>query len=129
MLHKNSPFHKKCVRVDCTKSPGLLQGKSHIFAKGKADSIKTTGFSLKKGGIFMLDGRVGDDYNHTGLGKKKGRSIMPKKEKVFELLPVKRTEKKYIIFPASNQPLLAVFHAARHNSCFSMGVSTPKLRC
>ena len=46
-----------------------------------------------------------------------------------ELLPVKRTEKKYIIFPASNQPLLAVFHAARHNSCFSMGVSTPKLRC
>ena len=45
-----------------------------------------------------------------------------------ELLPVKRTEKKYIIFPASNQPLLAVFHAARHNSCFSMGVSTPKDR-
>ena len=50
-------------------------------------------------------------------------------ESVNELLPVKRTEKKYIIFPASNQPLLAVFHAARHNSCFSMGVSTPKLRC
>ena len=25
---------KKCVRVDCTKSPHLLQGKSHIFAKG-----------------------------------------------------------------------------------------------
>ena len=46
-----------------------------------------------------------------------------------ELLPVKSTEKKYIIFPAGNQPLLAVFHAARHNSCFSMGVSTPKLRC
>lgn len=33
----------------------------------------------------MLDGRVGDDYNHTGFGKKKGRSIMPKKEKVFTM--------------------------------------------
>ena len=52
-----------------------------------------------------------------------------KREANDELLPVKRTEKKYIIFPAGNQPLLAVFHAARHNSCFSMGVSTPKLRC
>lgn len=56
--------------------------------------------------------------------------VTKKKQGTFgELLPVKRTEKKYIIFPASNQPLLAVFHAARHNSCFSMGVSTPKLRC
>ena len=44
--------------------------------------------------------------------------VTKKKQGTFgELLPVKRTEKKYIIFPASNQPLLAVFHAARHNSC------------
>ena len=71
------------------------------------------------------------------IKKKKGYFISPYEwnemmkmaGKISELLPVKRTEKKYIIFPASNQPLLAVFHAARHNSCFSMGVSTPKLRC
>lgn len=46
-----------------------------------------------------------------------------------DLHPVKRTEKKYKIFPASSQTLLAAFYAARHNLCFSIGVSTPKLRC
>ena len=35
--------------------------------------------------------------------------VTKKKQGTFgELLPVKRTEKKYIIFPASNQPLLGV---------------------
>ncbi|HJC30956.1 MAG TPA: hypothetical protein H9934_02395, partial [Candidatus Anaerobutyricum faecale] len=43
-----------------------------------------------------------------------------------DLHPVKRTEKKYKIFPASSQTLLAAFYAARHNLCFSIGVSTPK---
>ena len=46
-----------------------------------------------------------------------------------DLHPVKRTEKKYKFFPASSQTLLAAFYAARHNLCFSIGVSTPKLRC
>ena len=46
-----------------------------------------------------------------------------------DMHPVKRTEKKYKIFPASSQMLLAAFYAARHNLCFSIGVSTPKLRC
>lgn len=47
----------------------------------------------------------------------------------FDMLPVKRTVKKYEIFPAGSQVLLAAFYAARHNSCFSIGVITPKLRC
>ena len=46
-----------------------------------------------------------------------------------DMLPVKRTVKKYEIFPAGSQVLLAAFYAARHNSCFSIGVITPKLRC
>ena len=43
--------------------------------------------------------------------------------------PVNRAVKKYKVFPASSQVLLAAFYAVRHNSCFSMGVNTPKLRC
>ena len=47
-----------------------------------------------------------------------------------EPLPVKRTVKKYKTFPASSLcVLLAAFYAARYNSCFSMGVSTPRFRC
>ena len=46
-----------------------------------------------------------------------------------EPLPVKRTVKKYKVFLASSQALLATFYAAKHNSCFSIGVNTPKLRC
>ena len=42
--------------------------------------------------------------------------------------PVKRTEKKYKVFPASSHSLLAVFYAARQSACFSIGVSTPRLR-
>lgn len=49
--------------------------------------------------------------------------------RVIDMLPVKRTVKKYEIFPAGSQVLLAAFYAARHNSCFSIGVITPKLRC
>lgn len=48
----------------------------------------------------------------------------------IEPLPVKRTVKKYKTFPASSLcVLLAAFYAARYNSCFSMGVSTPRFRC
>ena len=42
--------------------------------------------------------------------------------------PVKRTEKKYKVFPVSSRVLLAVFYAARQSACFSIGVSTPRLR-
>lgn len=42
--------------------------------------------------------------------------------------PVKRTVKKYKVFPVSSQVLLAVFYAARQRACFSIGVSTPRLR-
>ena len=42
--------------------------------------------------------------------------------------PVKRTVKKYKVFPVSSQVLLAVFYAARQIVCFSIGVSTPRLR-
>ena len=42
--------------------------------------------------------------------------------------PVKRTEKKYKVFPVSSRALLAVFYAARQSACFSIGVSTPRLR-
>ena len=48
----------------------------------------------------------------------------------IELLPVKRTVKKYKVFPASSlYVLLAAFYAARYSSCFSIGVSTPRFRC
>ena len=53
---------------------------------------------------------------------------MPKVQ-IAEPLPVKRTVKKYKVFLASSQALLATFYAAKHNSCFSIGVNTPKLRC
>ena len=45
-----------------------------------------------------------------------------------EPLPVKRTVKKYKVFPVSSQVLLAVFYAARQSACFSIGVRTPRLR-
>ena len=48
---------------------------------------------------------------------------------MIEPHPVKRTVKKYKVFLASSQALLATFYAAKHNSCFSIGVNTPKLRC
>ena len=47
---------------------------------------------------------------------------------VSEPQPVKRTVKKYKVFPASSQALLAVFYAARQSACFSIGVRTPRLR-
>ncbi len=43
--------------------------------------------------------------------------------------PVKRTVKKYKFFRLAAIAMPAVFYAARHNSCFSIGVSTPRLRC
>ena len=43
--------------------------------------------------------------------------------------PVKRTVKKYKVFPADSHVLLAAFYAARASSCFSIGVNTPRLRC
>lgn len=46
-----------------------------------------------------------------------------------ELHPVKKTEKKYKVFPAGSHSLLAAFYAARPSSCFSIGVNTPRLRC
>ena len=46
----------------------------------------------------------------------------------FEPHPVKRTEKKYKVFPASSHSLLAAFYAARQSVCFSIGVRTPRLR-
>lgn len=52
-------------------------------------------------------------------------------EKVFdgsEPQPVKRTEKKYKVFPVSSRALLAAFYAARQSACFSIGVRTPRLR-
>ena len=42
--------------------------------------------------------------------------------------PVKRTVKKYKVFPVSSRALLAVFYAARQSACFSIGVRTPRLR-
>ena len=42
--------------------------------------------------------------------------------------PVKRTEKKYKVFPVSSHSLLAAFYAARQSVCFSIGVITPRLR-
>ena len=47
---------------------------------------------------------------------------------VSEPQPVKGTVKKYKVFPASSQALLAVFYAARQSACFSIGVRTPRLR-
>lgn len=46
-----------------------------------------------------------------------------------ELLPVKRTVKKYKVFPASSHELLAAFYAARDSWRFSIGVNTPRLYC
>ena len=46
-----------------------------------------------------------------------------------EPYPVKRTVKKYKVFPASSHSLLAAFYAARPSSCYSIGVNTPSLRC
>ncbi len=50
------------------------------------------------------------------------------KEVCNEPLPVKRTVKKYKVFPASSHELLAAFYAARQIACFSIGVRTPRLR-
>ena len=50
-------------------------------------------------------------------------------ERCDELHPVKKTEKKYKVFPAGSHSLLAAFYAARPSSCFSIGVNTPRLRC
>ena len=50
-------------------------------------------------------------------------------ERQIELHPVKKTEKKYKVFPAGSHSLLAAFYAARPSSCFSIGVNTPRLRC
>ena len=46
----------------------------------------------------------------------------------FEPHPVKRTVKKYKVFPVSSRALLAAFYAARQSACFSIGVRTPRLR-
>ena len=48
---------------------------------------------------------------------------------VSEPQPVKRTVKKYKVFPAGSHALLAAFYAARQSACFSVGVRTPRLRC
>ena len=59
------------------------------------------------------------------------RGIRPLREGIARMLephPVKRTEKKYKVFPVSSRALLAVFYAARQSACFSIGVSTPRLR-
>ena len=48
--------------------------------------------------------------------------------KQVEPHPVKRTEKKYKVFPVSSRALLAAFYAARQSACFSIGVRTPRLR-
>ena len=51
-----------------------------------------------------------------------------KQPRLSEPHPVKRTVKKYKVFPVSSRALLAVFYAARQSACFSIGVSTPRLR-
>lgn len=42
--------------------------------------------------------------------------------------PPRGQRKKYKVFPASSHSLLAAFYAARQSACFSIGVSTPRLR-
>ena len=59
-------------------------------------------------------------YNFTGLQDTEKFKSEPH--------PVKRTEKKYKVFPASSHSLLAAFYAARQSVCFSIGVRTPRLR-
>ena len=68
-----------------------------------------------------------DKPNETEELKKEVETVKAAGES--EPLPVKRTVKKYKVFLASSQALLATFYAAKHNSCFSIGVNTPKLRC
>ena len=57
----------------------------------------------------------------------RGKSIGPGRLHT-EPHPVKRTEKKYKVFPVSSRALLAAFYAARQSACFSIGVRTPRLR-
>ena len=64
---------------------------------------------------------VKSDKDFQSMGKKEQASVI-------EPLPVKRTVKKYKVFPVSSQVLLAVFYAARQSACFSIGVRTPRLR-
>lgn len=45
----------------------------------------------------------------------------------MEPLPVKKTVKKYKVFPAGSKVLPAAFHAARHNACSSMEGKTSRL--
>ena len=47
---------------------------------------------------------------------------------MIEPHPVKRTVTKYKISLVSSRALLAAFYAARQSVCFSIGVSTPRLR-
>ena len=70
--------------------------------------------------IFCIEHNSGGAYQTMQYAKKADAKIEP--------LPVKRTVKKYKVFPVSSQVLLAVFYAARQSACFSIGVRTPRLR-
>ena len=54
--------------------------------------------------------------------------VKTKAQRRAEPLPVKRTVKKYKVFPVSSLWLLTVFYVARQSACFSIGVRTPRLR-
>ena len=81
------------------------------------------------GAVIVKDmSRVGRDYLQVGFYTETLWTRTQKADHETEPHPVKRTVKKYKVFPASSRALLAVFYAARQRACFSIGVSTPRLR-
>ena len=78
----------------------------------------------------MQRNQVVDTYEAVWLGVEENDIETLKRVPEFEREPhpVKRTVKKYKISLVSSRALLAAFYAARQSVCFSIGVSTPRLR-
>ena len=113
--------------IECYKNNGIpyLRLVRSVRRPSKSDPQKITSYKhteLSIGPLSRFDDGKPDYVKRLKESFKEGRPLI-------EPLPVKRTVKKYKVFLASSQALLATFYAAKHNSCFSIGVNTPKLRC
>ena len=107
--------------------------------KGKVSNLKEMNETfnyLRANGIYSLEDlehRVSEHSAATESLKKTLDEQTARMKAIKQLYdsephPVKRTEKKYKVFPASSHSLLAAFYAARQSVCFSIGVRTPRLR-
>ena len=120
---------------------------SYHTPRGTVQAVRGIDLTLDSGEVLAVVGESGcgksallkavmrllpENASVTGKILVNDTDIAPYPEKQLQKLrephPVKRTVKKYKVFPVSSQALLAVFYAARQSACFSIGVSTPRLR-